>query len=39
MPLLYSEDQRAFERLQFQILAETEDLTLFVGKARDGHPT
>ncbi|KAN0099816.1 HET domain containing protein [Hyaloscypha variabilis] len=29
MPLLYGEGRRAFERLQFQILAETEDLTLF----------
>jgi hypothetical protein len=33
MPLLYGEGQRAFERLQFQILAETEDLTLFAWKS------
>jgi hypothetical protein len=29
MPLLYGEGHRAFERLQFQVLAETDDLTLF----------
>jgi hypothetical protein len=33
MPLLYGEGSRAFERLQFQILAETEDLTLFAWQA------
>lgn len=34
MPLLYGEGNRAFERLQFQILAETEDLTLFAWKGK-----
>ncbi|KAG4441500.1 hypothetical protein IFR05_003027 [Cadophora sp. M221] len=32
MPLLYGESGRAFERLQLQILAETEDLTLLAWK-------
>jgi hypothetical protein len=33
MPLLYGEGIRAFERLQLQILTETEDLTLFAWKS------
>jgi hypothetical protein len=36
MPLLYGEGSRAFERLQFQILAETEDLTLFASRGPPG---
>jgi hypothetical protein len=35
MPLLYGEGQRAFERLQLEILADTEDLTLFAWKHHD----
>lgn len=38
MPLLYGEGNRAFERLQFQILAETEDLTLFAWKGLGKNP-
>lgn len=38
MPLLYGEGERAFERLQFQILAETEDLTLFAWKRSFPQP-
>lgn len=39
MPLLYGEGIRAFERLQFQILAETEDMTLFAWKGADLNPS
>ena len=35
IPLLYGEGDRAFERLQFQILADTEDLTLFAWKSSE----
>lgn len=34
MPLLYSEGHRAFQRLQLQILTESEDFTIFAWKGK-----